>query len=348
MTRASTAKTLVDKLLPRLVNTLSVLYSYFYFPTYSNGLKDIGNYLGCSWTERDASGIESMVWRNRWESTSDDKWKKTLLTYNLEDCAILKKVTDLIYTIAANTGSGHGPLALGNGTLPVSLVQDVDKLTQNRTWGRVAFYHADYAYITHCAYFNYQRDRVYIRTSRTLRKSMAQLARKQNRRLRINQCVQILVSTCPFCNSNEIATALVGEVLKYRRPRVKRAFDLVFTSSGMRRTVYECRTLVHRCLKCNQEFIPEQYQRLDKHWHGPKSWTIYQHVAQRLTLGPIQSMVQEFFGLTVSHSERHMFKQLMARYYEKTYNTLLAKILAGNLLNLDETEVKLHIGKGYV
>ena len=38
----------------------------------------------------------------------------------------------------------------------------------------------------------------------------------------------------------------------------------------------------------------------------------------------------------------------MARYYEKTYGTLLAKILAGNLLHLDETEVKLQIGKGYV
>ena len=66
--------------------------------------------------------------------------------------------------------------------------------------------------------------------------------------------------------------------------------------------------MVHRCLKCKQEFIPEQYQRLDKHWHGLKSWAIYQHVAQRLTLGPIQSMVEEFFGLTVSRSELHMFK----------------------------------------
>ncbi len=253
MTRASAGKTLVDKLLPRLVNTLSVLYSYFYFPTYSNGLKDIGNYLGCTWTERDASGISSMVWRSRWESTRDDSWKKTLLSYNLEDCAALKKVTELIYTIEANNGSGKEGLVLGNGTLPVSLVQDVDKLTQNRKWGRVAYYHAEYDYINNCAYFNYQRDRVYIRSSRTLRKSMARLAKKRNGRLRINRCLQILVSTCPFCHSNEIATALFGEVLRYRRPRVKRAFDLVFTSSGMRRTVYECRTLVHRCLKCKQE-----------------------------------------------------------------------------------------------
>ena len=59
-------------------------------------------------------------------------------------------------------------------------------------------------------------------------------------------------------------------------------------------------------------------------------------------------MVDEFFGIRVSRSELHMFKALMARYYENTYRTLLAKILAGNLLHLDETEVRLHVGKGYV
>ena len=35
----------VDKVLKALVNTLSLIYSHIYFPTYSNGLKDIGAYL---------------------------------------------------------------------------------------------------------------------------------------------------------------------------------------------------------------------------------------------------------------------------------------------------------------
>jgi len=63
-----TDKNLVDNVLSRLVNTLSLIYSHIYFPTYSNGLKDIGRCLGFSWTEADASGIQSMVWRSRWES----------------------------------------------------------------------------------------------------------------------------------------------------------------------------------------------------------------------------------------------------------------------------------------
>src|SRR5579863_7857150 len=38
----------------------------------------------------------------------------------------------------------------------------------------------------------------------------------------------------------------------------------------------------------------------------------------------------------------------MARYYRSTYRALLSRILAGPLLHVDETEVKLRTGKGYV
>ena len=348
MGKAATDKKLVDKVLNRLINTLSLIYSYLYFPTYSNGLKDIGRCLGYSWTEAAASGIQSMVWRNRWESTGGGEWKQKLLTYNLEDCAALKKVTDLIYTIAANTDPGKGSVVLDNEAVPVSLVQDIDTLTHDRKWGRVAFYHPEYEFINNCAYFNYQRDRVYIRTSRTLRKNKVRLAKKRNRRLRITKHFQILASTCPFCNSSEIATAQVGKVLNCQKPRVKRAFELVFTSGGIQRKVYEYRTLVHQCLKCNQIFIPEQYERLEKHYHGLKSWAMFQHVAHWLSFGTIQTMLEEFFGLHVSRSEVHIFKSLLASYYRTTYSNIFAKLLAGNLLHIDETEVKLHAGKGYV
>src|SRR5436305_11873574 len=89
----------VDKVLNALVNTLSLIYSHIYFPTYSNGLKDVGGCLGCSWTESDASGIQSVVWRKRWEATRGVEWKQRLTMYNLEDCAALRRVTELVYAV---------------------------------------------------------------------------------------------------------------------------------------------------------------------------------------------------------------------------------------------------------
>jgi len=348
MRKQAKRKKSVDKMLDRLVNTLSLIYSYVYFPTYSNGLKDVGGYLGCSWTEADASGIQSMVWRMQWEATHDEAWKHTLLTYNLEDCAALKKVTELIYAVAASNSLGKEPLTIGDKAVPVSRVQDVDKLANERKWGRVNFHHADFEYINNCAYFDYQRDRVFIRTSRTLKRNKAKRAGSRNRRLRVTKRLQIVISRCPFCKSSEITTAAEGKLLPFRKPGVKRAFDLVFSSGAIKRKVIECRTSVHQCLKCSQAFIPQQYERLDKHFHGLKSWAMFQHVAHRLSLGTIQGMVEEFFGVHITRSEIHVFKSVMARYYRAAYRNLLARILAGNLLHLDETEVKLHNGKGYV
>ena len=69
MRKQAKRKAVVDRVLKALVNTLSLIYSHVYFPTYSNGLKDVGGCLGCSWTEPDASGIQSIVWRKRWEVT---------------------------------------------------------------------------------------------------------------------------------------------------------------------------------------------------------------------------------------------------------------------------------------
>lgn len=62
-------KKLVDRVLTALVNILTVIYPHVYFPTYSNGLKDIGRYLGSSWTETNASGLQSIVWRLRWDAS---------------------------------------------------------------------------------------------------------------------------------------------------------------------------------------------------------------------------------------------------------------------------------------
>ena len=42
------------------------------------------------------------------------------------------------------------------------------------------------------------------------------------------------------------------------------------------------------------------------------------------------------------------FRHLLVRRYRKTYNTLLAQLLAGPVLHIDETEVKLKDGTGDV
>jgi len=347
MEKQTQRKELADKALKSLVNVLSVVYTHIYFPCYTNGLKDVAGLLGHSWADKDASGIQSLVWRAKWEATGDNNWKRKLANYNAQDCSALKRVTEVIRAIMVKAVPEAS--AAENADLPaVSFVADLDKLAHDRKWRRVNFVHSDYEFINNCAYFDYQRERVFIRTSPSLRRRIPRQHKTRNGRLRVSQRVTVLSQECPFCNSKEILTLSNVNLGKGRRPRVKRAFDLVITSSGMRRKVIECRTRMQRCLTCGRTFVPKQHERLDKHFHRLKSWIMYQHVAHRISMGTIETMLREFFDLTVSTAEIHMIKSLLADYYQPTYRWLLEKILAGGLLHIDETEVTLHSGKAYV
>ena len=75
-------------------NLLSLIYARIYFPTFSNGLKDIAGYLGFQWSGAPASGLEAIVWRRRWEASRDYAERQALLDYNRQDCDALKIVAN--------------------------------------------------------------------------------------------------------------------------------------------------------------------------------------------------------------------------------------------------------------
>ena len=220
-----------------------------------------------------------------WENTRGEEWKRRLTNYNLEDCAALKRVTGLVSAVTAVVNSGAQPGPTETEDLPVVRVQEVERWANNRNWGRVNFFHPDYAFINKCGYFDYQRERVYVRTSKTLEKNLARRTKRSRLKLRVSQHFRITSSRCPACGSHEVTTELKSSEVSCSVPRVKRAYDLVMTSGGMKRRVIECRSSVHQCLKCRHTFVPERHLRLDKHFHGLKSWAMYQHVAHSLSLG---------------------------------------------------------------
>ena len=78
MRKTTDRKDLVDHVLASLVNVLTLVYSHLYFPVYSNSLKDIGRCLGFSWSDIEASGVQSIAWRMRWEATHDEEWRQKL------------------------------------------------------------------------------------------------------------------------------------------------------------------------------------------------------------------------------------------------------------------------------
>ena len=80
-------------------------------------------------------------------------------------------------------------------------VQDIDNRAYTRKWGPVAFFHPEYEYINRCAYFDYQRQRVFVRTSKTIRRRIRKTGRKvfHNRKLRVSKHIRIESKKCPVC-----------------------------------------------------------------------------------------------------------------------------------------------------
>ena len=164
MRRKARRKTLIDSIRRRSVNILSLLRSNIYFPTYSNGLKDVGGYLGCLWADPGATGIQSIIWRTKWEQTLDEELKRRLVQYNMDDCAALRVVTEYVYSIAA-MGTVVDADAHPTSQPGIAWASDIPMQSSRRDWGRPGFCLPDFDYINKCAYFDYQRERVFLRTN---------------------------------------------------------------------------------------------------------------------------------------------------------------------------------------
>ena len=161
-------------------------------------------------------------------------------------------------------------------------------------------------------------------------------------KLPANREVEIKSDTCPRCKGNRI-TRLDRRIVS------KLAYDLKFTAGGIRRQVIRCTAVQHRVRGLRADFsCPKRYKRRDKHLHGLKSWAMYQHVVHRISLHHLEAMFEDCFGLRVGIMEVLMIKSLMARRYRQTVKGILARIVAGGLVHVDETEVNLQKGKGYV
>src|SRR5262249_15432679 len=290
-------KSLVDCALVKAVNVLSAIHTSMYFPTFTNGLKEVGHCLGCIWTEADASGLQSLVWRARWEQTRDQCWKDKLLTYNAEDCAALRKVAEFVQAVgeAACSRGERGAVSPGGPT--IAWADEIEIPSGRREWCRSDFALEDFGHINRCAYFDYQREKVFIRTNGVVRRACRGAGKRRKRfKLPANREVEFKSDACPRCKCTRLYP-------HSRRVMPKLAYDLTCTAGGMRRQVIRCTTVQYECRDCRRTCVPEPYKRRDKHLHGLKSWAVYLLVVHRISLHHVAVMFEDCFGLRIDPME---------------------------------------------
>jgi hypothetical protein len=137
----------VDRILEGSVNLLARMYGRIYFPTYSNGLKDIARWLGFEWTWPQASGTAAMLLRRCWELTRDARLRRELIAYNIEDCRAAAVVTKALTHICGNSQSGNAKKleTVNVGSLEVGF---------QRTFGKFPNVLPEFEKINTAAYWN--------------------------------------------------------------------------------------------------------------------------------------------------------------------------------------------------
>ena len=323
-----------------LTNVLSEVYSKIYFPTYSNSLKDIAGYLGYDWRTRGATGLDAIVWRNRWESSHDDKLKQRLVEYNLDDCRALKHLTSFLSGVEDAVTPCNGSATKSN-VISVEALDD-GALKSRHEWGQKKSAIPEFEAISKCAYFDYQRSRVYIRTNPALRQ-IRRRQRKSERKpsYRATRTVEYRARKCPYCKSAKFCQ-------DGTRVRSKVSLDLRISRAGIARRVTRCRSKVYRCSACGRPFVPRAYTCQERFGHSLAAWAIHQHLANRITFENLETTIRECFNLPLNFRHIYQFKGRFAQYYDKTYRHILEKLISGTLLHVDETKVNLMKGSCYV
>jgi hypothetical protein len=164
-------------MLANSTNILSIVGSHIYFPTLSNSLKDLAGFLGFRWSSVTASGLESVVWREQWEEDRDEAQKAKLLEYNRDDCLALYIATEFIASIKEREAKGARERFRSDNLVYTSEL--ISPTSGKHKFGTAQFCLPDLEVINRCAYFDYLRDRVYVRAKNRPGAAKSSSKRKQ-------------------------------------------------------------------------------------------------------------------------------------------------------------------------
>lgn len=334
---AAKNSTFLDQLIAESVNLLSVIYAQIYFPTYSNGLKDMARHLGFQWSDSDASGLHSLMWRAEWESSKDLSLKQKLLTYNAEDCEALQRLTSVIVQLCQKP-EDTTKRADDN-------IVHTDSLKRESPYqlGKNSFVIPELESINQAAYWDYQREKVYTRSSPLLQKGARKRRRARPWAAPINKIIAYQESRpqqCPRCRATLI--------YKYGRER-KVVYDLKRGRNGLRRWVVQYDFHCFICWQCRASFYAQ-----DRPWtrsrYGPEltAYVIYQLIELRLPHRSIARHINQIFDLDLHQGGVSSLKATASSRYQDTYQGILHSIITGRLIHADETKVSIGGKNGYI
>lgn len=320
----------VVRLIGKSVNLVGCIYGKIYFPTFSNSLKEVGRYLGFEWTWPRASGAAAPLLRRAWELAADNGLKRELIGYNMDDCRAAATVADALACICGGGASGLDAV-------------DVDSLEvgSQQTFGKFVGALPEFAKINDAAYWDYQRDKIYIRSNPSLRGAAKRKRRNSRRSLPVNTTVgSSRPRKCPTCNSTHI-------LMNGRGSRI--VFDMRFFDGGLRRWLTKYVVNYYKCGDCGVSFVSDDHH-LERYRYSANvlSYVIYNIIEVHIPQNKLAKIMQRMFGYPLVQPTINRMIQRAVEKYRDTYEEIRQRLSRGKLIHADETHVSVKGKDSYV
>jgi predicted RecB family nuclease len=322
------------------VNLLSTIYAQVYFPTLSNGLKEIAGGLGFKWSDADASGSRSVIWRHAWDGSRDPAIKEKLITYNAEDCEALALVERTVSRVASPNGQPDDAKAQ-----ETKVVRTDDlKHPLVTKWREFSSPLGELEFVNNAAHWDYQRDRIYVRSSKRLKRARRNADATPKNVWRVDKVIKEEPSTqCPRCRRKGV---------NHGTARSRTVQEIVFGRFSLKRRVIRYDYQPYRCLNCKTTFGVEEKLlkrgKRAKYGRSLLAYFFYQVVALGIPMQIASQSLSRLFGLSLNSGTFAFLKDQMAAYYSQTHQQILKRIISGGLVHADETHASIQGKRAYV
>ena len=314
------------------INLVTIIFAQFYFPTFSNGIKEIATYLGFKWHEVNPSGVQTIQWREKWEQSREDCHKARLITYNRQDCEALGLVTQAVARLVTE------------GTAPTAQVIRTDELkdAHESRWRDFSSPISELVDVTNAAHWDYQRERVYYRSSGVLKRLRKR--KPSAPRWIVDSIVPAVpVRVCPECGQKGASKGPI---------RSRAVQELIFGRFSLKRRLIQYDFQPQWCRHCKKVFGVEEMLlkpgKRRKYGRSLVAYFFYQIIELYIPAQVVLQSANKLFGLGLNTGTLAYFKREMTAYYTHAQQEILRRIVAGPLVHADETFVSIKGQRGYI
>jgi predicted RecB family nuclease len=311
----------------RFVNINTFIYGKIYFPTYSNGLKDLGKSLGAKWTDENATGLQTIIWRNEWEEGQTQR-KDDLQTYNQEDCLALKILTDELSRIQTTASISNDLEFVQN---PKKIASEISQGIHNQFYNMIELAHNN----VNKAKISFEKE--IVEPVKQKRKGVTFSPSKITKKVFLNH-----PDFCPQHPDIKLSTTKIDSI------RV--IIDIIFSKNGLRKSAIKYNGYRGYCEVCNKMHInPFYLDRSKIYGHNFKAWLIYQRVSLQLPYSKIDDCVESIFGNKISCKGSYSnFIKDLGIFYKETEDKIVKLLLLSPFIHADETSINIQGENQYV